>query len=54
MKDLDQVFAQNGKMSPQQIVERFKKVFGREMTIAERHAFFLDIGPTLGEDTTKP
>jgi len=40
MSHLDGVFDQDGVMSPQQIVERFKKVFGREMTPAERHAFF--------------
>jgi hypothetical protein len=31
------------KMTHQEIVERFRKVFGREMTALERRSFFLDL-----------
>lgn len=51
---LDEVFAQDGMMSHQEIVERFKKVFGREMTPAERHSFFLDHVPSPEKETTEP
>ena len=36
---------QHGQMSPQEILQRFKKLFGREMNIAERRTFFLDTLP---------
>ncbi len=31
-------------MSPEEIVERFRRVFGREMTPAELRSLFLDLG----------
>jgi hypothetical protein len=37
----DDVLSDIALMSHQQIIERFKHVFGREMTMAERRAFFL-------------
>jgi hypothetical protein len=32
-------------LSPEEIVARFRKVFGREMTSVEPHAFFLTHEP---------
>jgi hypothetical protein len=49
----DEMSAQDGRMSYQEIVHRFKKVFGREMTPAERHMFFLDV-PSSGKEPTEP
>ena len=40
-------------MSPEEIMERFRKVFGREMTPAERRSFFLDL-PVPGNGITAP
>lgn len=37
----DSIYEQVAMMSPEEIVWRFKKVFGREMTPAERNSFFL-------------
>jgi hypothetical protein len=54
MNATDKVFAQDGMMSEQDIVERFKKVFGREMTPEERHSFFLGYLPSPGKEATKP
>jgi hypothetical protein len=42
MNGLDEVFSKQD-LSPEEIIERFKKVFGRDMTDAERRSFFLDI-----------
>ena len=53
MNSLDEVSAQDGMMSHQEIMELFKKVFGREMTSAELHAFFLDV-LVSGEKTSEP
>ena len=36
---------QHGQMSPQEILQRFKKLFGREMNATERRTFFLDVLP---------
>lgn len=36
---------QHGQMSLQEILQRFKKLFGREMNAAERRTFFLDTLP---------
>jgi hypothetical protein len=41
MDGADEVFSLEGAMSPQEIIERFKRVFAREMTPAERKSFFL-------------
>jgi hypothetical protein len=49
----EEVFVALATMSHQEIIERFKKVFGREMTPAERRSFFLD-SPPSGEKPTKP
>jgi hypothetical protein len=54
MNAVDKVFALDGMMSHQEIVERFKKVFGREMTPAERRSFFLDHLPSPEQKTPKP
>jgi hypothetical protein len=32
----------HGQMSHEEILQRFKKLFAREMTAAERRTFFLD------------
>jgi hypothetical protein len=40
---LEEVFSQAGVQSSEEIIERFKKVFGREMTPIERKSFFLDL-----------
>jgi hypothetical protein len=47
----DKVLILEGMMSHEEIVERFKKVFGREMTAAERLIFFL---PLPEKGTTSP
>jgi len=39
----DELIPQDGTLSHEEITERFKKVFGREMTPAERRRFFLDL-----------
>jgi len=36
---------QHGQMSHQEILQRFKKLFAREMNAAERRTFFLDALP---------
>jgi hypothetical protein len=41
MRPKDDVLVDMAMMSHQQIVERFKNVFGREKTSAERQALFL-------------
>jgi hypothetical protein len=51
MNGADEVFTHQGTMSHKEIMERFKKVFGREMTAAERRSFFLDL--PLGEESTE-
>jgi hypothetical protein len=53
MSTLDEVSAHDAMMSHQEIVERFNKVFEREMTPAERHGFFLDV-PSPEKETTEP
>lgn len=40
-------------MSHEEIVERFHRVFGREMTPAERRSLFLDL-PLPGNAITEP
>jgi len=40
---------QEGHMSHQEILQRFKNLFGREMTAAERRSFFLDTLPPQEE-----
>ena len=40
---LDEVFPHELGMSRQEIIERFKRVFGREMTAVEEKSFFLDL-----------
>ena len=37
----DLIYEQGATMSHEEIVRRFKKVFGREMTRSERDTFFL-------------
>jgi hypothetical protein len=39
----DRVLFQQEHLSHEEIIERFKKVFGRDMTAAERKSFFLDL-----------
>jgi hypothetical protein len=41
MPDFYKGLADEG-MTPHEIVERFRKLFGRDMTPAERRSFFLD------------
>jgi hypothetical protein len=41
MDGADEVFSLEGAMAPQEIIERFKRVFGREMTPDERKSLFL-------------
>lgn len=53
MNGTDEVFAHQGTMSHKEIMERFKKVFGREMTAAERRSFFLD-SPSPGQEPIEP
>jgi hypothetical protein len=43
MEGTDEVFSDQGRLSHEEITERFKKVFGRDMTAAERRSFFLDL-----------
>jgi hypothetical protein len=50
MDKADEVFSLQGTMSHQEIIERFKRVFGREMTQAERKSFFLP--PNASAQTT--
>ena len=40
-------------MTHQEIVDRFRKVFGRDMTPAERRSFFLDLPLSKEKDITK-
>ena len=40
---------QQGEMSNEQILRRFKNLFGREMNAAERRTFFLDTLPSQDE-----
>jgi hypothetical protein len=39
-------------LTHQEIVDRFRKVFGRDMTPAERRSFFLDLPLSKGKDIT--
>lgn len=39
--DLDEALSSKAMMSHEEIVQRFKRVFGREMTPSEREVFFL-------------
>ena len=41
MNDKDGMFPERDLLSDQEIIARFKNVFGREITPAERRAFFL-------------
>jgi hypothetical protein len=41
MDELEEGLSQGMTMSHQEILQRFKKLFGREMTSLERKAFFL-------------
>jgi hypothetical protein len=41
-------------MSPDEIVMRFKKLFGREMTAKERDIFFLGPGPPKQNQSQQP
>jgi uncharacterized protein YydD (DUF2326 family) len=43
----DSIYEQVGMMSHDEVVRRFKKVFGREMTSAERNSFFLPNQETI-------
>jgi hypothetical protein len=43
MDEPEEIHAREAKMSYEEIIKRFKKLFGRDMTPAERKAFFLDI-----------
>jgi hypothetical protein len=45
----DSIYEQVATMSHEEIVRRFKKVFGREMTSSERNSFFLP-----NQETTPP
>jgi len=46
MNEFENAMAQqHGQMSHEEIVRRFKSLFGREMTEGERRAFFLDALP---------
>ena len=40
---------QEGHMFHEEILRRFKNLFGREMTAAERRTFFLDTMPSQDE-----
>jgi hypothetical protein len=51
MTETDEVNFQNDPMSDGEIIHRFRKMFGREMTEAERRAFFLDL-PLSQEKTS--
>jgi len=53
MDSPDDLSATTGMTSHDEIVERFKKVFGREMTPSERHIFFLEYPPSAGEKATE-
>lgn len=43
MRGIGEAIAHESKMSRQEIIERFLKFFGREMTDEERRSFFLDL-----------
>ncbi len=49
--DMDErhVAQQEGMMSHEEIIQRFKNLFGREMTAAERQSFFLDLLMTVSK-----
>jgi hypothetical protein len=49
MAELKEDLSGESKMSHLEILQRFKKLFGREMTEAERKVFFLPLSPTEGE-----
>jgi hypothetical protein len=49
----DGVFSWQGSLSPEEITERFKKVFGRDMNPAERRGFFMDL-PISPEKESPP
>ena len=40
-KSADSIYEQGATMSHEEIIRRFKKVFGREMPPSERNTFFL-------------
>jgi hypothetical protein len=43
MGEAEEVDLREAEMSYEEIIQRFKKLFGREMTPKERQAFFLDL-----------
>jgi hypothetical protein len=43
MDGADKALSQQEHLSHEEIIARFKKVFGRDMTAAERKSFFLDL-----------
>lgn len=47
------IYEQVAMMSHEEIVQRFKKVFGREMTAAERNSFFLPNQEAIPPSTKK-
>jgi hypothetical protein len=51
MIETDKVYFQNEPMSDGEIIDRFRRMFGREMTEAERRTFFLDL-PLSKEKTS--
>ena len=46
MEEPKEALRQKETMSHEEILQRFKKLFGREMTPQERRSFFLDIDPS--------
>jgi hypothetical protein len=45
MAELDEALSRQEMLSPEEILQRFKKVFDRDMTEAERKIFFLPSPP---------
>jgi hypothetical protein len=50
MDELEEELSQGMMMSHQEILQRFKKLFGREMSSVERKAFFLPQDPSNPKD----
>jgi hypothetical protein len=50
MVGFEEEFSRGAMMSHQEILQQFKKLFGREMTITERRIFFLPQDPTHPEE----
>ena len=50
MDELEVALSRQATMPHQEILKRFKKIFGRNMTCQERKAFFLPHEPSLPEE----